>query len=85
MTQHILTLSNYLKSPIEGLLILLRDLQTGWVRRQRVQQTIKELRQLTDKELNDIGIGRGDIYSIANGDPDHKRSVQTNSNLKGWV
>lgn len=85
MTQHILTISNYLRSPIEGLLIWFKDLKTGMTRRSQVKTTIRELGQLTDKELNDIGIGRGDIYSIANGDPDHKRSIQTNSNLKGWV
>ena len=28
-------------------------------------KTIKELNKLTDKELKDIGINRGDIYSIA--------------------
>ena len=85
MTQHILTISNYLRSPIEGLQIWFKDLKAGMARRSRVKTTIKELGQLTDKELNDIGIGRGDIYAIANGDPDHKRSVKTNSNLKGWV
>ena len=90
MTQHILTISNYLRSPIEGLLNLLNDLKNGIARRSRIQQTIKELRQLNDYELNDIGISRGDIYAIANGDPDHKKSVKsidykTNSNLKGWV
>jgi hypothetical protein len=44
---------------------------------------VKELSRLTDYELNDIGIARGDIYSIAKGDTDMKRSV--NQNLKGWV
>lgn len=42
-------------------------------------QTVKELRALTDKELNDIGINRGDIVSIARMDAD------MNPNLKGWV
>ena len=42
-------------------------------------QTVKELRTLTDKELNDIGINRGDIISIARMDAD------MNPNLKGWV
>ena len=42
-------------------------------------QTVKELRNLTDKELNDIGINRGDIISIARMDAD------MNPNLKGWV
>jgi uncharacterized protein YjiS (DUF1127 family) len=37
-------------------------------RRQRcVKQTIKELKNLTDRELNDIGISRYDIPRIAGG------------------
>lgn len=37
-----------------------------WLRKQRhIAQTRHELSRLTDKELNDIGIGRGDIERIA--------------------
>ena len=39
----------------------------------QVKATIKELSKLTDKELNDIGITRGDIYSIAHGSTDYDR------------
>jgi uncharacterized protein YjiS (DUF1127 family) len=52
------------------------------------QATVKELRKLTDKELNDIGIARGDIYSIARLDTDMKKShliAPFNPNLKGFV
>jgi uncharacterized protein YjiS (DUF1127 family) len=45
----------------------------------KFRATVKELRALTDKELNDIGINRGDIYSIARMDGD------INPNLKGHV
>jgi uncharacterized protein YjiS (DUF1127 family) len=38
-----------------------------------VAKTIQELNALTTKELNDIGISRGDIYSIAHGSADMKR------------
>ena len=44
--------------------------------------------RMSDRELNDIGIARGDIYSIARGDVTMKRTVieaENNSNLKGWV
>ena len=52
----------------------------------RVRQTIKDLSRLSDHDLNDIGIGRGDIYNIAHGDPTLKRSdAEANINLKGWV
>ena len=53
-----------------------------------VKQTENELRKLTDKELNDIGIARGDIYSIARQDIDMKKShliAPFNPNLKGFV
>jgi uncharacterized protein YjiS (DUF1127 family) len=45
------------------------------------RQSLNELSKLTDRELNDIGIGRGDIYRVAKGD----KSYQVNHNLKGWV
>ena len=41
------------------------------------------MNQLSDAELNDIGLGRGDIYSVAHGDPHHKKSAQVNHNLEG--
>lgn len=43
------------------------------------RQTINELGKLTDKELNDIGIHRGEIYSIA------YQTAEENENLKGWI
>lgn len=51
----------------------------------KVRSTIKELSALTDRELNDIGISRGDIWSIAHEDKSFKRFTDTNSNLRGWV
>jgi uncharacterized protein YjiS (DUF1127 family) len=53
-----------------------------------IRQTENELRRLTDAELNDIGIARGDIYSIARLDTDMKKShliAPFNPNLKGFV
>ena len=53
-----------------------------------IRETENELRKLTDKELNDIGIARGDIYSIARQDTDMKKShliAPFNPNLKGFV
>ena len=51
----------------------------------RVRSTIKELSKLSDRELWDIGIARGDIYAIAHEDPSYKRYAETNKNLEGWV
>ena len=53
-----------------------------------IRQTENELRKLSDKELNDIGIARGDIYSIARQDADLKRAnvnAPFNPNLRGFV
>ena len=53
-----------------------------------VKETENELRKLTDAELNDIGIARGDIYSIARQDMDMKKShliAPFNPNLRGFV
>lgn len=53
-----------------------------------IRQTENELRKLTDAELNDIGIARGDIYSIARQDIDMKQShliAPFNPNMKGFV
>ena len=72
----------------------LRKIVSNWRFNSKVRQTIKELRALTDAELNDIGIGRGDIVSIARGDSDMKLSsrivyndkvLPVNANMKGWV
>jgi uncharacterized protein YjiS (DUF1127 family) len=53
-----------------------------------IRQTENELRKLNDKELNDIGISRGDIYTIARQDADFKRKnvdAPFNPNLRGFV
>ena len=38
------------------------------IRRKEINNTIKQLSALTDRELWDMGITRGDIYSVAHGD-----------------
>lgn len=61
-----------------------------------VRTTIKELSKLTNHELNDIGIARGDIYHIAHSsykkpeqvalsDISEITNLETNANLKGFV
>ena len=55
------------------------------------RQTFNTLHKLTDRELNDIGISRGDIRSIANDtwEDNRKRDMfpytPVNSNLEGSV
>ena len=60
-------------------------------KRREARETFKTLQVLTDRELSDIGISRGDIRSIANDtwEDNRKRDTlpyaSTNSNLKGFV
>ena len=56
------------------------------IQRKTINNTIKQLSALSDRELNDMGIARGDIWAVAHGDPSYTRSgLDTNTNLKGWV
>jgi uncharacterized protein YjiS (DUF1127 family) len=48
------------------------------------RETYKSLNELSDKELWDIGINRGDIHDIAY-ESSYGVKAETNSNLKGWV
>ena len=50
------------------------------------KQTYTQLSALSDRELQDMGIGRSDIRSIAAGNfyRDYN-DVEENKNLKGWV
>ena len=85
MTQYVLVATSWLN--IEGVMSFFRELKSSYDRNSEIRTTVKELSKLSDRELNDIGIARGDIYSIAREDADFKRfaNTKTNSNLKGWV
>ena len=64
------------------------NLNEARIRRKEIRQTINALSALTDRELNDMGIARGDIWAVAHGDPSFRRSgldADANANLKGWV
>ena len=78
-------LSNYLTNPISG---FLKKLNQAIQDRRMVRRTLIELNRLNDRDLNDLGITRGEIYSIAKGDKTRWDSHQVqngNGNLKGWV
>ncbi len=59
----------------------LRTLRVKMQARKAARNTVKELSRLTDYELNDIGMSRGEIRHIAN---KHYNDI-LNENLKGWV
>lgn len=85
MTQLVMAATDWLN--ISSLFDWVADVRRSWDYQKQIRQTEKELARLSDRELNDIGIARGDIYAIARGDITTKRGVEVseNQNLKGWV
>ena len=83
MTQYVLAAANWLD--FRGVVDFFRNINKKLEHRAQVNATIKELSRLSDRELNDIGIARGDIWSIAHEDASFKRYAETNKNLQGWV
>jgi uncharacterized protein YjiS (DUF1127 family) len=50
------------------------------------RETVAELSKLSDAELRDIGLHRGDIHSIAmETHYDNLDKIEYNKNLKGWI
>jgi uncharacterized protein YjiS (DUF1127 family) len=69
-----------------GLANWFKNLANELQRRRNIRQTIKALSALSNHELNDIGIARGDIWHIANTSyPKGKTVADVNRNLRGWV
>lgn len=68
---------------------LVKNFRAWIARRNRINKTIRELSSLTNYELQDLGIHRSQINSIANETADVKRyskfNVEVNSNLEGSV
>ena len=63
MTQFVLTATDWLN--IGGIFDTVKQLRAEIKAAREIQKTIDELEKLTDKELNDIGLGRGNIRSVA--------------------
>jgi uncharacterized protein YjiS (DUF1127 family) len=85
MTHYVLTASSWIQDAIEGFNDLRRSMRLRAERKAAYNRTYKELSKLTDFELNDIGICRGDIRNIARGDRTIVRGIEVNENLKGSV
>ena len=81
MTSLIMTTERF---SLTGLANWFKKLAAKYKHHRQAQITIKELSRLSDRELNDMGLARGDIYTVAYGTSDHVRSV-INKNLEGWV
>ena len=71
----------------------LLKLVNNYYQAKAIKETENELRKLTDKELNDIGISRSEIYTIARQDADMRITdtvikaspAPFHPNLKGFV
>lgn len=88
MTQAILTASGVIQDAITGFMDLIKTLRKKAQIRARQRATYKELSKLSDADLFDIGLCRGDIYSISRGnlqDASEEIKARTNNNLRGWV
>ena len=85
MTHYVLTASSWLQDAIEGFSDLRKSLKLRAEHRASYKKTYKELSKLTDFELADIGICRGDIKNIARGDRTIVRGIEVNEHLRGSV
>ncbi|MDA7701705.1 DUF1127 domain-containing protein [Gammaproteobacteria bacterium] len=73
MTQLILQQANFLQSGITALINLIKDLRSSRKDISEARKTMKELHKLSDKDLNDIGLCRGDIWNVAHNKTDGLR------------
>ena len=70
----------------KGLANWFKNLGTELQRRREIKSTIQQLSALSNRELNDIGLARGDIWWVAHQSyPKGKTVTQINNNLRGWV
>lgn len=84
MTQYVLTAASWLN--LEGIFAYFRKLRQDYILHKNIRDTIKELSSLSDAELRDIGLSRGDIWSVAHETYyDNLTPAERNQNLKGWV
>lgn len=74
MTQAVLVAHSYLTRTVELFIEFFKSIKHSYEQSKLQRQTYKELMALSDNELNDIGIHRGDI-----------RHISENQNLRGWV
>tara|TARA_Y100000385_G_C12591835_1_gene425033 strand:- start:188 stop:442 length:255 start_codon:yes stop_codon:yes gene_type:complete len=84
MTQAIITAHGFTVQAVEAIFDFFRSVNEKRIERKAIRETEKELWKLSIKELDDIGITRGDIYTIAR-TKDTIATVRANNNLRGWV
>ena len=84
MLQAILTAHSFLTQGVEGFMDFIKSVKEKRIQYKAIRATEKELSRLSNAELNDIGITRGDIYAIAR-TSETIATVKANNNLQGWV
>ena len=65
MTQLIILQANFLQNAIRALLDLFKDIKSTRKETSEAKKTISELSKLSDADLRDIGLTRGDIRGVA--------------------
>lgn len=68
MTHLILTQVNFLQSAISEVMATIKGLVKSQRDHSDYRETYKTLNRMSDRELNDIGITRGDIAAVARGE-----------------
>jgi uncharacterized protein YjiS (DUF1127 family) len=71
--QHILTQVNFLQNAISGLFDLIKDYKSSRKETSEAKKTMRMLNSLSDKDLLDIGLCRGDIWNVAHHKHDDTR------------
>lgn len=77
MTHYVLVVANWINFGSLNFTNPLPKLIESYRRQRMVKRTMTELASLTNRELKDMGINRGDIYSIA------MESVYDNTGVRG--
>jgi len=61
---------------------MMKKIQEYFYKRKMYNLTVRELEKLSNRELADMGIYRGEIRRIAK---EHSDRSEINDNLQGWV
>ena len=85
MTQLTMTVAHYIQYPISEILSTISELPEKFRKNAEAKRAIKDLSALSDHQLRDMGLCRGDIHSVVYGHSDMSRTYATNDNLKGFV
>ena len=81
MAQHVLAVAGWLDVAVRELFFWFKGIAVRYKASKLKKQTMNELYNCTDRELNDMGLHRGMIRGLA----EEHYQAEINKNLKGWV